>query len=349
MRRAQRSILRRFKNELNEEDFCYVLDDTSKIKHGKNGYRVGKWATSSKNFYHGQKILVLVLIHKKKNIAIPIGFRFNTKKDDPEYESNLDQAIDLLKEALDAGFPPLIVVMDSWFDSTKFLEQIETLGLKFCVHAKSNRNIKANPGPNIPWIKWPKLFASYKTHSIVDKGGKQKKKKHAALCQVALKDKKKRVNAVAVYNRKNEKKPFAVYLTNDHNLNAQEVWELSRRRWHIEEMFRTLKQDLSFGKLSCSGKAGADLSICIPFILLIALHTNLTDLNPDEDFTRVTVGTRIEKIRAKSFEKTLSIMLGNPVHPNVQLLKNRRAISQINKKPVNRPAEYIKIGNRMVA
>ena len=57
------------------------------------------------------------------------------------------------------------------------------------------------------------------------------------------------------------------------------LYDLGRKRWIIEEFFRNLKQNLSFGNLSCTGKLAADLSICLPFSLIIYLHLSSYQLH----------------------------------------------------------------------
>ena len=36
MRRLRSGVLNKLKNEINDEDFCYAINDTSNIKLGKN-------------------------------------------------------------------------------------------------------------------------------------------------------------------------------------------------------------------------------------------------------------------------------------------------------------------------
>ena len=112
------------------------------------------------------------------------------------------------------------------------------------------------------------------------------------------------------------------------------LYELGRKRWLIEELFRILKQKLSFGKLSCTGMVAADLSICLPFALIISLHLSPTESH-QKNAQSITIGTRIERIKAENFEKSLAIIITNPKHSNVKKLKSRRRIDRINQKPVN--------------
>ena len=131
---------------------------------------------------------------------------------------------------------------------------------------------------------------------------------------------------------------FSIYVTNDLKMSGAFLYELGRKRWLIEELFRNLKQRLSFGKLSCTGKVAADLSICLPFALIISLHLSPNELH-QKNVQSKTIGTKIELIKAENFEKSLYIIMHNTSHLNANKLKARRRIDRINKKPVDSFAE----------
>ncbi|WGL59780.1 hypothetical protein QEJ31_14710 [Pigmentibacter sp. JX0631] len=61
MRRLRFSILNKIKKDINEEDYCYVIDDTSNIKTGKKIHGIGNWGTSNNYIYKVKKYLYFLL------------------------------------------------------------------------------------------------------------------------------------------------------------------------------------------------------------------------------------------------------------------------------------------------
>jgi hypothetical protein len=85
-------------------------------------------------------------------------------------------------------------------------------------------------------------------------------------------------------------------------------------------------------------RVAADLSICLPFALIIFLHLSPNELH-QKNVQSKTIGTEIELIKAENFEKSLYIIMHNSSHLNVNKLKARKRIYRINKKPVDFFAE----------
>jgi len=169
---------------------------------------------------------------------------------------------------------------------------------------------------------------------------KRPKTKYLQELLVFIKKYNKQLKACAVYNHARDKTPFAIYLTNNIKMSAYFLYELSRKRWLIEELFRNLKQNFSFGKLPCTGQVAAELSICVPFILLVYMNIYPDEWTQKNDQPK-TVGTIVERIRAENFDKALSFLIANPDHHVVKNLKARRNPDRVNKKPVNRLADEL--------
>ena len=145
MRRLRQRILRHYKGDLNKAEFCLAIDDTANPRYGKTIFRCGSWGGSG-GMYFGQKIIVLVLVDIKSDFALPLSFKFATKKSDPKYKSALDFSIDMLEEAKVSGFGGLPVVCDSWFDSADFMRKIMALGMTYAGEIKASRKVRSNPG-----------------------------------------------------------------------------------------------------------------------------------------------------------------------------------------------------------
>jgi len=346
MRRLQASILKKLKKQLNPEDFCYAVDDTANPKFGKKMFGVSRWGKHGGGIYQGQKVLVLVLVNKKSGYALPLHYIFCQKKEDPDYQSGHNLVIKLLSEVFKAGFLKLPIALDSWFDSADLMTKLTKLGVTFCIQCKDNRSVKTNPSPTVTWSFWKNIFRKkIKIGIKLAKTEHQKKRpktKYMKESIVFIKKFKSPLKAVAMYNHISDSKHFAIYVTNDLKMEAWFLYELSRKRWLQEELFRNLKQNFSFGRLACTGKEGADLSICLPFALIVSLQLFPHEWG-QENVSSLTIGTRIEKIKSENFQKSLNVLVSNPVHPTIEILKSRRHISRIHKKPVNSIADERKV------
>ena len=342
MRRLRFNILNKIKKDINEEDYCYAIDDTSNIKTGKKIHGIGNWGTSNNHIYTGQKIFVLTLINKRKGYALPIHYFFCEKVDGKVLFSGHELTVQLLKEIFDEGYPILPVALDSWYDSVELMENLDKLKIPFCINAKDNRNVRHCASSKVPWKSWKRVFKNKVRHRVkltkTEHQKKPRKVKYIQECVVYIKERKSALKAIAVYNKLTDPSYFSIYVTNRLDMSGKFLYELGRMRWLLEELFRNLKQKLSFGRLSCTGKVAADLSICLPFALIISLHFFPNELS-QKDAKSISIGTKIERIKSNNFDKSLSIIINNSSHLNLSRLKARRRISQINKKPVDSFAE----------
>ena len=134
-----------------------AVDDTANPKYGKFGFRCGNWH-NSKGLFFGQKIVVVVLVDIKRDFALPLSYVVATKKEDPNYKSGLDHAIDLLQQSTESRFSDLPIVCDSWFDSSEFMKKVMELGLIFVGEIKASRMVRGNPGQRVNWEKSADFF-----------------------------------------------------------------------------------------------------------------------------------------------------------------------------------------------
>ncbi len=189
--------------------------------------------------------------------------------------------IKLLKNIFDKGYPILPVVLDSSFDSISLMKSLDDMKVPFCIHTKDNRKDRHCKSPKMPWKTWKSHYKNKTRYSVkllkTEHQKRSRKTKYIQESFVYIKGRKLILKLIADYNKLTDFCHFAIYVTNDLKMSGGFLYELGRKRWLIEELFRKLKQKLSFGKLSCTGKVAADLSICLPFALIISLH-----LSPNE-------------------------------------------------------------------
>ena len=327
MRRLQKSILR--KKNINPNDWIYVLDDTSNPKHA-HLFRAGWWGSSG-GVYFGQKIMVLILVNIKTHQAIPLDYHIVPKKKHDKSPKVNYYAQYLLRKALNCGFPKLDVVADSWFDGRAFMQTIERMGLNLIFQVRNNRKIKKNPGKYVRWESIKDAFKSIKKNRVkTDWDSKKVKRgfkrgKSISQAHVQIRNRGKSLKMIAVYDRKNSVNAFGFYASTDQSMSGSRIWMLSRARWSIEVIFRSLKQHLSFGKLSCRPKEATHLSVAMPFYLLYILSEKCPD--------SLEIPRYLGQIRENCFNETIDILTKNPQHPMVSKLRGRRRVDRAHRKP----------------
>jgi hypothetical protein len=342
MKRLRSSILRKYAGQIHPDHFVWAIDDTANPKYSKDAYRAGHWHGSSGPWY-GQKIMVLALVDMNRGIAIPISYIVVPKKGDADYKKGADLAIDLLKSALDENFPKLPVVFDSWFDSVELMKNVENLGMVYVGEIKTNRKVRKNPGRYVAWSSTKALFSRiprYRVRSRFDsekiKKGK-KRAKVAAQLRIWVRGRKSQLNAIGVFNRRNGRDAFGYYVSTDLSMSRARIWEISRARWKIEVMFRDLKQHLSFGKMPSGSQNAADISICLPMLILVSLRLHSESLwkHPPDD----TIGNMVDQIREQSLSRSIDYIVQRENEETLNRLRSRRLPSRMNKKPVDQLAE----------
>ena len=321
MRRLRANVLRRFEGKFNPTDFCYAVDDTANPKYGKWTARCGNWHSSAGPF-HGQKVLAIVLVDRRHGVAIPIHYAFGRKDTDADYKSMPDLALELLADCRAMGFPPLPVTSDSWFDSAPFMRQLEALGLSYDGEIKSRRLVRSNPGPNVKRCNLAAFFKGQPRYSVPakpygERGRKRKrrgakKRKWISETTALINGVKHPVKLIAVYNHRLDKDAFAYYISTNRSLSGAELWALARSRWAIEVLFRDMKQNLSFGRLPCTGEEAADLAVCVPFALIVSLRLDDPEIWQLSDAGNDSIGTKIGRIREQSLNKALTLIAFNP-------------------------------------
>lgn len=110
MRRVRGGILKKLKDRLNAEDFCFAVDDTVVERFGKKIFRIGTWGKHGNGqMVRGQRIMVLALIDRVRGVAIPLAFEVCPRKNDAEYKTGHATALgrgdsSYLKPKLRLGF-----------------------------------------------------------------------------------------------------------------------------------------------------------------------------------------------------------------------------------------------------
>jgi hypothetical protein len=339
----RKRVLKKYSGQLNADDFCLAIDDTDNPKFG-GSFRAGNWY-GSKGHYHGHRIVVVALVDFQRKIAIPLSYEIAVKQGQPNHKPAPEIAIRLLTSIKKEGFPVCLpVVCDSWFDGVEFIKKVTNIGFELVWEMKANRKVKCNPGPFVRKVGMHKAFEGlqrFRLHQRFESKAiirRLRKRRCGSQKRLILNGHPKFVNCVAMFNRRNGVKAFAYWSSTNLELSAEKIWELSRGRWNIECLFRDLKQHLSFGRLPVGSEDGANISICIPFILCTSLR-----LDPEKWGCQVgqSIGTMVGFVREESFENAITSLVMFPVSERSRRLYSRRRKDRACKKPVNQPAERI--------
>ena len=207
----------------------------------------------------------------------------------------------------------------------------------YITEIKSNRNIKINSKSK--YKKPKKIFESGARKKSKYKNGKTKYIIEKMIFAKGVSAKQK---CISVYNHHRSKSSFAYYITNNLKSSYSDMWFLSRDRWRIEQLFRDLKQNLSWGSLPCYNEGAFELSICVPFAIIASLRIDAEKWN-HENTSSNQVGNILRKIREENFQTSIGYIMEKPNDFKVKLLKNRRNIKRLTKKPVNSTAENISV------
>ncbi len=339
MRRCRRSILNHYNGQLNPDDFVFAIDDTSNPRYGKSIFACQRWNTHRKSYF-GQKILVLVLIDTRRNIALPLGYSFLTNKLDPNFLPTLQRAVKLVDDCLVAGFPKLPVVTDSWFDSRELMAAFSKRGLTFVTELKSKRKVRNGSGYNVPYKILSEHFCD--PHGEVYARPFTVKRERGRPCLrfteakvLQIKSYKTPIRIVALYNKRSSCQAFSYFASTDRTMPGATVWRIYRARWAIEVMFRDLKQNLSFGTLPCGGENASDLAVAMPFAIITSLR-----LRPEiwQVEAGLTIGKSIGVVKERTLSRSIEL-LGFECSRDLRArIRARRDPNRFGKKPIDRAA-----------
>ena len=271
-----KSLLRLYENE---ESGCVIIDDCMLHKpHTKVNNDVVCWHYDHVSQRMAKGILMLNFHYTDDSgISIPLGHEIITKTESvwsEEYQKNIKKSkftkneimIDKLKILhLNNHVKFKYVLFDKWFSSLANLVFInDTLKKKFVCPIKSNRKIALT--------KEDKDKGNYVNISTVD----------IEACSsrlIYLEGYKDPVNLIkqVVKNGDDDKSVYLYLITNDITLNFQEVLEIYKKRWKIEEYHKSLKQNLKIEhsptKVETSQRNHIHLCVCA-FIKLEKLRLN---------------------------------------------------------------------------
>jgi len=309
----------------------YCVDDT--MKHHTNFCKWihGVFVLFDHAIKTNLKAVCIVFLYYNDGDAIkfPIDFRIyyqDTKKmlwqkgKKSECKTKYDLALEMLKQALENGFPKGIVLADSWFGTGPFTEGLKSLGFSYVIEIKASFKVRMSSSE-------PKLTAT----------GKIAKKQYVCTflpdvfkviipfskCGFAANESKAekvlyhakvitaQLNSISGKHRIVQsidpvKSTTKYLLTNELTWEATKIISAYSNRWVIEEFFRNAKQLTDMEGATIRSKQGVTLSLClvswIDFLLHFENHKQRTaDKLPKESLTIPSIVRRAQYRNLEAF------------------------------------------------
>lgn len=240
-----------------------ILDDTIEGKTGKNieGSRNALWSNKEKRKIRGVNIVSLNYSDGLSNfmvdLAISMGNYARVKLE--EFTQELDFrttaykrrleimdgkskiAIDMIKRAIKSGIYADYLLVDSWYSKPVFIKEMNDLGLRVISRIANNNKI---------WNftdKEKTLNAIYEKHKKIknEKAGKYGKKIKFKYFSVIVEHKNAGKIKIVFIKTFENLIPIA---STDLDISDEEIIEIYKRRWDIEQGYKELREHFGFGK-----------------------------------------------------------------------------------------------------
>ena len=241
----------------------FIIDDTVEGKTGKyiEGSRDGLWSNKEKRTIRGINIVSLNYSDGYSSFmldfAISMGNYARVKLEEFTQELNVRTtaykrrleimdgksqiAIDMVKRAIKSGIYADYLLVDSWYSKPVFIKEMNSLGLKVISRIANNNKIWNFTG------KEKTLNAVYeKQKKLKDaKSGKYGKKISFTYFSAVVEHKNAGNIKIVFLKTSDNLIPIA---STDLEINDEEIIEIYKRRWDIEQGYKELREHFGFGK-----------------------------------------------------------------------------------------------------
>ena len=241
----------------------FIVDDTVEGKTGKyvEGSRDALWSNKEKRNIRGVNVVSLNYSDGYSNFmidfAISMGNYARVKFE--EFTQELDIrttaykrrleimdgkskiAIDMVKRAIKSGIQADYLLVDSWYSKPVFIKEMNDLGLKVISRIANNNKIWNFIG------KEKTLNAIYEKSkkTTKEKAGKYGKKIRFVYFSTVVEHKNAGKIKIVFIKTSDNLIPIA---STDLEINDEEIIEIYKRRWDIEQGYKELREHFGFGK-----------------------------------------------------------------------------------------------------
>ena len=241
----------------------FIVDDTVEGKTGKyiEGSRDALWSNKEKRNVRGVNVVSLNYSDGYSNFMIDFAIsmgnyarvkfeeftqeldvRTNAYKRRLEIMDGKSQiAIDMVKRAIKSGIYADYLLIDSWYSKPAFIKEMNDLGLKVISRIANNNKI---------WNfknKEKTLNAIYEKQKNLKhtKAGKYGKKIQFTYFSVMVEHKNAGKLKIVFIKTSDNLIPI---ISTDLEINDEEIIEIYKRRWDIEQGYKELREHFGFGK-----------------------------------------------------------------------------------------------------
>ena len=245
------------------------------------------------------KAVCIVVLYYSDGIVIklPVSFRIYYKEGGSgmpwqvgkkiTYRTKYELALDMIKWALDAGFPKGIVLADCWYGIAPFVKELKKLNLSYVLEIKSNYTVKVSckeprrtPKGKLSKNQTDSISLSQYFESLppgvkcgfrydAEKGKKEKVLYTTRIATVKLSS----LETQRVIQSIDPAKETTKYLiTNELTWEAAKIISAYSSRWVIEEFFRNAKQLLDMEGATVRSEQGVTLALCLVSWIDFLLH-----------------------------------------------------------------------------
>ena len=240
-----------------------ILDDTIEGKVGKNieGSCDKLWSNKEKRSIRGMNVVSLnysdgfsnfmldfaIAMNKYARVSVEdftnkIDHRSNAHKRRLETMHGKSQiAIDMVKRAVNSGIYADYLLVDSWYSKPIFIKEMNELGLKIISRIANNNKIWNFIGKEKTLEGIYNKFKAVKT----EKRGHYGKKIKFRYFSVIVEHKNAGKLKIVFIQTKEKLIPI---VSTDLTLNDEEIIEIYKRRWDIEQGYKELREHFGFGK-----------------------------------------------------------------------------------------------------
>jgi len=241
----------------------FIIDDTVEDKVGKNveGSCDSLWSNKEKRNIRGLNIVSLnysdgfsnfmldfaIAMNKYARVAVEdftnkIDHRTNAYKRRVETMKGKSQiAIDMVKRAVNSGIQADYLLVDSWYSKPVFIKEMNELGLRVISRMANNNKIWNFVGKEKTLEAIYNKFKALKTA----KPGKYGKKIKFTYFSAVVEH--KTAGKLKIVFIKTKEKLIPIVST-DLNISDEEIIEIYKRRWDIEQGYKELREHFGFGK-----------------------------------------------------------------------------------------------------
>jgi len=241
----------------------FIIDDTVEDKVGKNveGSCDSLWSNKEKRKIRGLNIVSLnysdgfsnfmldfaIVMNKYARVAVEdftnkIDHRTNAYKRRVETMQGKSQiAIDMVKRAVNSGIYADYLLVDSWYSKPVFIQEMNTLGLRVISRMANNNKIWNFIGKE---KSLEAIYNKFKELKSAKPGKYGKKIKFTYFSAVV---EHKTAGKLKIVFIKTKEKLIPIVST-DLTISDEEIIEIYKRRWDIEQGYKELREHFGFGK-----------------------------------------------------------------------------------------------------